>query len=37
MVIITIVNSFVIQMLIGHVLHLIEDQLPVIVSPLVIT
>ena len=37
MVIITILKSFVIQMLIGQDLYLIKDQLPVILSPLVIT
>jgi len=37
MVIITILEFFVIHMLIGQDLHLIEDQLPVIMSPLVIT
>jgi len=37
MVIITILKSFVIQMLIGQDLYLIEDQLQVIVTPLVIT
>jgi len=37
MVAIIILKSFVIQILNGQDLHLIEDQLPVIVSPLVIT